>query len=513
MQRQRKITNMGVKSGKQEENNVSTSAAANNEEGVMADPTPPPALAPVQPVQSLDVDSLVERITAEVLKALEASLDKKIDPVLLKTQTCTSDIASLDTRISGAEQRISVQKDVTESHHAKLSEMELKLEAALEKIDDSENRGRRCNLSIVGLEEGSEGTNPVSFFKSWLPALVGESDNFKGGVVKIDRCHHALSRRPPAGQRPRAVIMKLHNFQDKTSRGGKALQAPSGCNRLSGRADGCEDAITSLFLILYMRSLLLDMAALAVNMTNRVSECGVRFVDDCSKVLGSKKVLSTSTKDSTSTENITAMTKPKQSGQCPICLKVLMDISKHIREVHRIRNQTERSILNGISFGRIYMQQGLCPVPGCGVFRRRLSTHLEGHGELSPGRRESFKQVARRDAALKRLSELRATNPQPPMASVLDLEDSLASECRHPSCIQREFRIREMESSDDEPKVALDPEDPKVALDPEEPVVTQDHTEEPTVALDPDKPAGTYFSDSGYCGRPLVATLGIKFRR
>uniref|UniRef100_A0AAV2LI07 C2H2-type domain-containing protein n=1 Tax=Knipowitschia caucasica TaxID=637954 RepID=A0AAV2LI07_KNICA len=139
------------------------------------------------------------------------------------------------------------------------------------------------------------------------------------------------------------------------------------------------------------------------------------------------------------------MTKPKQSGQCPICLKVLMHISKHIREVHRIRNQTERSILNGISSGRIYMQQGLCPVPGCGVFRRRLSTHLEGHVDLLPGRRESFKQVAHRDAALKQLSELRATNPQPPMASVLDLEDSLASECRLPSCIQREFRIRELE--------------------------------------------------------------------
>uniref|UniRef100_A0AAV2LVH2 Uncharacterized protein n=1 Tax=Knipowitschia caucasica TaxID=637954 RepID=A0AAV2LVH2_KNICA len=85
------------------------------------------------------------------------------------------------------------------------------------------------------------------------------------------------------------------------------------------------------------------------------------------------------------------------------------------------------------------------PGPRGGVFRRCLSTHLEGHVDLLPGRRESFKQVARRDAALKQLSELRATNPQPPMASVLDLEDSLASECRLPSCIQREFRIRELE--------------------------------------------------------------------
>uniref|UniRef100_A0AAV2LCU3 Uncharacterized protein n=1 Tax=Knipowitschia caucasica TaxID=637954 RepID=A0AAV2LCU3_KNICA len=140
------------------------------------------------------------------------------------------------------------------------------------------------------------------------------------------------------------------------------------------------------------------------------------------------------------------MTKPKQSGQCPICLKVLQHVSKHIREVHLIRNPTERRILNAIASGRVDVQKGTCPVPGCGLFRRRLSRHIEAHPDLLPGRREAYQQVARRDAGLKQLSELRATDPQPPMASVLDVDDSLASECRHPSCIQREHRIRELEA-------------------------------------------------------------------
>ncbi|CAL1603246.1 unnamed protein product [Knipowitschia caucasica] len=139
------------------------------------------------------------------------------------------------------------------------------------------------------------------------------------------------------------------------------------------------------------------------------------------------------------------MTKPKVSGQCPICLKVLQHVSKHIREFHGIKNARERTILNAICTGRVVIGKGTCPVPGCGLFRRRLAIHIERHSDLLPGRRAAYLQVARRDAALKQLSELRDTDPQPPMASSLDLEDSLASECRHPSCIQREFRIRELE--------------------------------------------------------------------
>uniref|UniRef100_A0AAV2LDJ7 C2H2-type domain-containing protein n=1 Tax=Knipowitschia caucasica TaxID=637954 RepID=A0AAV2LDJ7_KNICA len=188
------------------------------------------------------------------------------------------------------------------------------------------------------------------------------------------------------------------------------------------------------------------------------------------------------------------MTKPKQSGQCPICRKVLQHVSKHIREFHGIKNARERTILNAICTGRVVIGKGTCPVPGCGLFRRRLAIHIERHSDLLPGRRAAYLQVARRDAALKQLSEQRDTDPQPPMASSLDLEDSLASECRHPSCIQREVRIWELESTDKEPAVALHP---AIALHPEEQVVALHpgvalhpavalHPEEQVVALHPD---------------------------
>ncbi|KAE8291358.1 hypothetical protein D5F01_LYC10957 [Larimichthys crocea] len=139
----------------------------------------------------VDADSLVERISARVREGVEDSFDKK------STRFC----------------RNSMPAYLKSTFTMKLSEVESKLETALDKIDDLENRSRRCNIRVVGLPEGSEGTNPVAFFRTWLPELL--EMNAKGGSVKLDRCHRALTRRPPPGQRPRAVILKLHNFQDK----------------------------------------------------------------------------------------------------------------------------------------------------------------------------------------------------------------------------------------------------------------------------------------------------------
>uniref|UniRef100_A0AAV2L9G9 Uncharacterized protein n=1 Tax=Knipowitschia caucasica TaxID=637954 RepID=A0AAV2L9G9_KNICA len=381
MQRQRKITNMGVKSGKQRENNVSTPAAANSE-GVMADPTPPPVLAPVQPVQPLDVDSpnpdargrgrvfaaashsgrkslffakskrfnvpifawcrwclmlprrldcfldwlpasaachslsrcvpAVPTITlapgaASGQATLCSSQSVDYNPVtgrpaprssqpamrllfvaflLASLRLLSTPAPSMALRYTSSQlirrnhrappslditstlqqhclvrrrpyihrgsrrnlvfnftgksnipsvwsacrsmrsshwlgsnnirirhpsthhtqespvQSSAYPEDVTESHDAKLSEMELKLEAGA------------VILGLLALKKAARVQTQCPFLSHGCLRL-SVSDNFRGGVVKIDRCHRALTRRPPAGQRPRAVIMKLHNFQDK----------------------------------------------------------------------------------------------------------------------------------------------------------------------------------------------------------------------------------------------------------------------------------------------------------
>uniref|UniRef100_A0A3B3HYL6 L1 transposable element RRM domain-containing protein n=1 Tax=Oryzias latipes TaxID=8090 RepID=A0A3B3HYL6_ORYLA len=171
----------------------------------------------VPPAGILDVDKLVERISTEVhkamLKAVEEAFDKRIEPVLRALQTCTSEIAGLGTRVSSVEQRVSDHEDICSGHDAQLAGFKSQLETALAKIDDLENRSRRCNIRVVGLPEGSAGSNPVLFVENFLPKLVDVS--FKGGAVKVDRCHRVPAGGRTPGKRPRVFLVKLHNFQDK----------------------------------------------------------------------------------------------------------------------------------------------------------------------------------------------------------------------------------------------------------------------------------------------------------
>lgn len=115
-----------------------------------------------------EIDNLVERITTEVLRGVETSLDKKIDRVVQTLDSCSSKLGRLDTRFLEMEGRVSSAEDNMTTHGSRITELENKLESALEKMDDLENRNRRCNVWIIGLPEGSESSNPTTFF----PVLV-----------------------------------------------------------------------------------------------------------------------------------------------------------------------------------------------------------------------------------------------------------------------------------------------------------------------------------------------------
>lgn len=97
-------------------------------------------------------------------------------------------------------------------------------------------------------------------------------------------------------------------------------------------------------------------------------------------------------------------------------------LSQHLKTGHHVRNADERLIFPKLGTGRIQTKKETCPVPGCS-YSSRLDKHLkEWHSELSTARRHSFRCDVKRTTALRQLAELRASNPNPPMASSLDLE-------------------------------------------------------------------------------------------
>ncbi len=112
--------------------------------------------------------------------------------------------------ITDAERRVSDIEDTATSMENKLRETEKLMLMLSEEVDDLENRSRRENIRILGLKEGFEGSQP-SFFATWLPKVL-ELDTVKGHF-KIDQAHR--SRSPQSDDRPRPVLIKLHNFADK----------------------------------------------------------------------------------------------------------------------------------------------------------------------------------------------------------------------------------------------------------------------------------------------------------
>lgn len=58
-----------------------------------------------------------------------------------------------------------------------------------------------------------EGDNPTRFFESWLPKTLRIA--LKSDRIKLERAHGSLAPKPPSTQRPRPILVRFHNFQDK----------------------------------------------------------------------------------------------------------------------------------------------------------------------------------------------------------------------------------------------------------------------------------------------------------
>ncbi|XP_049329717.1 uncharacterized protein LOC111196448 [Astyanax mexicanus] len=107
---------------------------------------------------------------------------------------------------------------------------------------------------------------------------------------------------------------------------------------------------------------------------------------------------------------------------CPVCQKVLSSISAHLSTVHHVENVEEKKILIQLANQKVSILTSPCPVPGCGYQKSRLDRHLTScHRDLSDQARDRYIQTAQRIKAITLLRELRASSPNVPMATRLDL--------------------------------------------------------------------------------------------
>ncbi|CAL8236688.1 unnamed protein product, partial [Arctogadus glacialis] len=142
------------------------------------------------------------------------------------------------------------------------------------------------------------------------------------------------------------------------------------------------------------------------------------------------------------------VTKPKASGECPICGNILKFVAKHLREIHSLKNVQERGILNLLATGRTLVPAGPCPLPFCSPHVLNVVKHIRTHTEVR-------KLTVDREIRALKLAALRATDPHPPMASTLDLPEDQAQQsdpeagvsmCKKRTCVNARLRVRDLES-------------------------------------------------------------------
>ncbi|KAM9404076.1 LOW QUALITY PROTEIN: purine nucleoside phosphorylase 4b [Salvelinus alpinus] len=155
------------------------------------------------------MDLVIQKMTDNITKVI----DVKIRTVLEAIAGHSAELQRVVKRVDEAEGRIATVEASTTSMDTKMKALEKQVREMAEHIDDLDNRGRRCNIRVVGLPENSEGTRSVKFFEEWIPDYL-QMDT-KAGRVKLDRAHRSQAPIPGPNQRPRPVVIKFHNFTDK----------------------------------------------------------------------------------------------------------------------------------------------------------------------------------------------------------------------------------------------------------------------------------------------------------
>lgn len=140
------------------------------------------------------------------LKSSISSLEAKIDCVQSAVSDHSYKIASLESSANALDERVLA----LEATCTALSDSNAKL---LAKVSDLESRSRRNNIRIVGLPESIEGPRPSAYFSQLLFDVMGE--DVLPSPPEIDRAHRTLVNKPAAGEKPRAVIIRIHRYQQK----------------------------------------------------------------------------------------------------------------------------------------------------------------------------------------------------------------------------------------------------------------------------------------------------------
>uniref|UniRef100_A0AAZ1XGH6 L1 transposable element RRM domain-containing protein n=1 Tax=Oreochromis aureus TaxID=47969 RepID=A0AAZ1XGH6_OREAU len=164
------------------------------------------------------LSELREEISALFKKELTAAFAENLTSIRSDIQQLKTDLSSdittmrqefagLRSTVTEMEQSLSTCTDDIVHLQAKVDAMSKELAKLENKCEDLESRSRRNNIRIVGVpEENVLSATDVS-------VLLMEAFQL-GKEPLVDRGHRTLAPKPIIGERPRAMVVKLHYYAD-----------------------------------------------------------------------------------------------------------------------------------------------------------------------------------------------------------------------------------------------------------------------------------------------------------
>ncbi|KAL3981282.1 alpha-1,3-mannosyl-glycoprotein beta-1,2-N-acetylglucosaminyltransferase [Sarotherodon galilaeus] len=164
------------------------------------------------------LSELREEISAPFNKELTAAFAGNLTSIRSDIQQLKTDLSSdtttmqqeftgLRSTVTDMEQSLSTCTDDIVHLQAKVDAISKELAKLENKCEDLEYRSCRNNIRIVGVpEENILSTTDVSM-------LLMEAFQL-GKEPLVDRAHRTLASKPNTGERPRAMVVKLHYYAD-----------------------------------------------------------------------------------------------------------------------------------------------------------------------------------------------------------------------------------------------------------------------------------------------------------
>lgn len=161
-------------------------------------------------------DDVASIFKAELQTALSANLTSiKNELLALKTELSASissmqtDVATLKLTVTEMEQSLSTWSDDVVALQAKVDHLAKEFVNLEGKCDDLESRARRQNIRIIGVPEDDS----ASFSATGVSQLLMEAFKLDKEPL-VDKAHRSLMPKPKPGDRPRAIVAKLHYYTD-----------------------------------------------------------------------------------------------------------------------------------------------------------------------------------------------------------------------------------------------------------------------------------------------------------